>query len=538
MLNKKTKVEMPKSKIVIRTIQNKIYVYHILQSYRNKKGQPTNKTVLIGRKDEETGMLIPNSKYYTIYEERHESASETTSEEDARIVQPTAVLDFGNNYVLDYLLNKFDVFSTLKHAFPSIYLDIATIAKYMVCEGNVFYYCEDWCEKTSVERIITSQKSTVICKNIDLDSRIKFFKRWVFAREKEEYLAYDITSISSYSRLNENVEWGYNRDEEKLPQINMGMVFGENTKIPVYYNVYPGSIPDKTYLDFMLKDSEMLGIKYSKLVMDRGFFTEVNVKKLENKTLSFIVGMPNHINISKRVINDCRGIQYESKNSLGAGKPFAKSVIIDDYGFRATVHVYFDPLKFNEDLEILYTNIEKNEILLKNLETSPINKNGLNKYFIFKENKDGSFDFVRNEKAIDESIKNCGYFLIFTTDFHLNSSEVLDIYRKKDVVEKCFDNLKNEIDMKRLRSHSKESTDGKIFIAFIALILRSILENKLKKFDKNYSIDKALKELSRIRIVKFENGQTLLNPLTKKQKEILEALNISIEELNNSVEKL
>jgi transposase len=52
----------------------------------------------------------------------------------------------------------------------------------------------------------------------------------------------------------------------------------------------------------------------------------------------------------------------------------------------------------------------------------------------------------------------------------ITSNEVLDIYRRKDVVEKCFDNLKNAIDMKRLRSHCTESSDGKMFIAFVSLI--------------------------------------------------------------------
>ena len=67
---------------------------------------------------------------------------------------------------------------------------------------------------------------------------------------------------------------------------------------------------------------------------------------------------------------------------------------------------------------------------------------------------------------------------------------------RKDVVEKCFDNLKNALDMKRIRSHSKESSDGKIFIAFIALILRAIIENVLGDFTRknNLTIEKIIKE--------------------------------------------
>jgi transposase len=36
--------------------------------------------------------------------------------------------------------------------------------------------------------------------------------------------------------------------------------------------------------------------------------------------------------------------------------------------------------------------------------------------------------------------------------------------------------------MKRLRVHSEEAMEGKAFVAFIALILRSFVHNKLKDY--------------------------------------------------------
>lgn len=411
----------------------------------------------------------------------------------------------------------------------------------MLCEGNVYYYCEDWCDKThlGLSQTISSQKASELCKAIRLDKRTKFFKRWIYAREKEEYLAYDITSISSYSTGNDNVEWGYNRNEEALPQINMGMIFGESTKIPVYYNVYPGSIPDKSYLDYMLRDSEEIGLKYSKFVMDKGFFTENNLKRLAKETLHFIVSMPNHHNIPKRIISENERMQYDSINSLGSGKPYAKSVTITDYGFRCNVHVFFDTMKFHDESAILFANIERREQALLTMAAKPSEANAYDKYFIFKENKK-AFLFERNTAAIDQAIAAFGYFLILTTDFKLSSSEVLEIYRRKDVVEKCFDNLKNAIDMKRLRTHSTESSDGKMFVAFISLILRSILENTIGEFNRknNLTIEKVMKELSKIRVVHLSNGTSLLNPITKKQRMILENFGLTEENIVKSISGL
>ena len=64
-------------------------------------------------------------------------------------------------------------------------------------------------------------------------------------------------------------------------------------------------------------------------------------------------------------------------------------------------------------------------------------------------------------------------FLIGETDFKKTTAEILEIYRRRDAVEKCFDHLKNDIDMRRLYVQSDEVAQGKMFVAFIALIVRS-----------------------------------------------------------------
>jgi hypothetical protein len=94
--------------------------------------------------------------------------------------------------------------------------------------------------------------------------------------------------------------------------------------------------------------------------------------------------------------------------------------------------------------------------------------------------------------------------------------------------------------MKRLRTHSTESSDGKMFIAFVSLILRSILENIIGEFNRknNLTIEKVMKELSKIRVVTLSNGTSLLNPITKKQRMIFENFGLSEEDIIKSVNAL
>ena len=48
--------------------------------------------------------------------------------------------------------------------------------------------------------------------------------------------------------------------------------------------------------------------------------------------------------------------------------------------------------------------------------------------------------------------------------------EALRVYRTKDVVENSFDDLKNQLDMKRLRVHDSGVMDTRLFLQFLALI--------------------------------------------------------------------
>jgi transposase len=533
-LNRSIQVPMPTKLVTIRKQKEKQYVYYRTRIYRNEKGQPTSDVVLIGRKDPSTGNLIPNSTYYKYFG--------GTPKVQEPVKEAESILDYGNSYLLDYILDHYSVNTILDRAFPKHGKAIAALAKYMVCEGNVFYYCGDWCDTTYIglKRPLTSQKSSEICASIDYDSRMNFFRTWCMARVQEEYLAYDVTSISSYSTGTDNVEWGYNRDDEILPQINMGMIFGETSKLPIYYSIYPGSLPDKSYLDYMLRDTDELGIHVAKFVMDKGFFTKENLVVLNDKTMRFIVSVPMSQKVPKRLLSESHGMQYLSKYSLGSGQPSAKTIEITDYGFRMMAHIFFDSKKFHEEETVFYAGLSQREAALKDMKKKPNIEKALDKYLTFTYADDGSFIFERNNDRIDEVISRFGFFIIYTTDFRLDSKEVLSIYRRKDLVEKCFDNLKNSIDMKRIRTHNNDTCEGKSFVAFIALILKSVLDNKLHDYmlKNNMTIEKVLKEMAKIRIVRFSEGHVLLNPITKRQREILEQFGITESELKSSILKL
>ena len=100
------------------------------------------------------------------------------------------------------------------------------------------------------------------------------------------------------------------------------------------------------------------------------------------------------------------------------------------------------------------------------------------------------------------------------------------------MIEKSFDSLKNELDMKRLRCHGSETANGKLFVSLVSLIVRSYMMKSLSLYmqNNNCTFKKILLELDKIKCLdlKTQFKPRLLNPISKMQRDIFDALEIYV----------
>jgi len=519
-------VPIPANNVSVRTIGNNTYAYHIGKGFRNAKGQPTSEQTAIGKVVGED-KLIPNENYFTIYNTR-----------PADRVEIDSIMNFGDYYLMSSIAKEVGLSMVLRNIFGAMGDEILTLGIYMAITGQALYRCDAWCRETlmDADKPITSQRCSRILTAIDEGKRLEFFRAWVHARQQREYLAYDVTSISSYAKGNDVVEYGYNRDHEELPQINLGMYYGQESMLPIFYCAYKGSIVDKSHLQYMMKYNERLGIEDVCFVMDRGFYTEDNVRSMAF-THRFIVGMSNHLALSKEMIRLYGGEVTSSRYDIGLTG--AKGIAIEDarYGFRCKIHLFYSNDKIADEERIFKAKLADWEESLR--EGKAVKK--AEGYFDVTAGDDTkSLSVTRDHDAIDEKIHNLGYFLMMTTDLDKSPGYILDIYRRKDIIEKSFDEIKNGLDMKRLRVHSEAAMDGKMFIAFIGLILKTFIHNKLKDYlDANRPISMAqvFDELRMIKVAKTKDGMILRNPITKKQRGILECLGRTEDDLDGALRR-
>jgi transposase len=88
--------------------------------------------------------------------------------------------------------------------------------------------------------------------------------------------------------------------------------------------------------------------------------------------------------------------------------------------------------------------------------------------------------------------------------------------------------MKNDLDTLPLNARREDSVRGYLFMVFIALIIKMRLQMILKEtgLSKQYSVKKLLLELEKIKLFVLSQGEIIQSEVSKKNREILTALNL------------
>jgi len=214
-------------------------------------------------------------------------------------------------------------------------------------------------------------------------------------------------------------------------------------------------------------------------------------------------------------------------------------------------HLFYSSSKECAEREIVEANVERMAKFLKKHEgKSATVCVGCGKYFeLFVDKEDGIFLFAREKaEVIEKEISLCGYFAIVTSQ-KMTAREALALYKSRDASEKLFRGDKSYLGNKSMRVHSNKSVAAKIFVEFVALIVRNKMYTNLKdemvNSDKKYNymtVPAAINELEKIEMVRLlDHRYRLDHAVTATQKVILKAFRMDaayIKDKANEISKL
>jgi transposase len=532
MTLKNQPIPMPTKKTIIRKAPNGTqYVYYTLRAYRNKNGKPTSQTISIGKKDTNTNMLIPNRNYNDLFPNQNQTT--TTNPTPIKMIQST-----GTTTTLTHIANQLQLTTILQNTFPDKHNQLLTSTFYILCKGNTMSYIQDWLDqtKTNLTQPFTDIDASKLFASITPQEKTTFFTSWIKNRKDKEYHAYDVTSLSTHSNNLELAEWGYNRDHDHLPQINLGIYYGVTSHIPVYYALYNGSIPDKSYLEFMMNSAQKLGLNTISLILDRIFVTEDNFNYLYQNGYDFVTALAADRVEARRLVDEKKLEVRKLANRIGGFEVYGVKCPVELYGHRLWAHIYFDAEKAAFDEKALYARVERLEAELLSMNKPRKVAKRFKDYFTVKmsaegEKVDGVVSYVLDGELVDKCLGRTGFFVLLSSSAELSCEEVLGLYRERDVVEKGFYAFKCGLDFRRVRVHWNGTLEGKVFVGFLALVLRSYMQRVLRVnvATKGLSFDKVLLELEKVRVVTLADLTEVITPLTKLQRTILETLNVPLD---------
>ncbi len=510
------------------------YAYESTSYWVKELKQSRSKRVLIGRVDDVTGEIIPTDGRV-----RNKLVVEAKAE-----VLPKRSF-YGATYLFDCIGKRLGITSALKTIFPQSYRQILSIVYFLLLE-----------DRTALSRFakwshthhhpfgkdIPSQRSSELFAAVEESHRQQFFSILKKRKVDGEYWAYDTTSISSYSQQLKQVKYGKNKEHDKLPQINLALVFGSTSQLPYYYRQLAGNIPDSKTLSPLLNDLRDAGYEKVSLVLDRGFYSKENIDALYKEHLKFLMSVSMGLKFLRNNLeplydgfrsfdhyNSAYELYHHSVRTswdYEQVRPYKNDVISEER--RIYIHYFFNIDKAAEDEKAFDLQLITLRDELESGKRVPEHEKQYTKYFTITSTPKRGTKAAVIPEAVAKAKRYHGFFALISNQ-KMDAIEALQLYRNKDVVEKAFNDLKDRLGMRRTLVSSQKSLEGKLFVQFIALIYVSYIKKKMQDGNlfSSYSIQSLLDTLDVIDCVQMPGKRLRCGELLEKQKVIYEKLGFS-----------
>lgn len=544
-------------KITVKTISGTPYVYyeHGRVYHKDKRYNTPNRTC-IGKKDpDHPEFIYPNEKFLKFF-----SRDLLSTVKDGGVrsgcVRIGAFLVI-RKIVSDYRLDE--IIAGIIGRDAGLFIDLAAYS--IVSEDNAGQYYPDYAYNhalfTDDMKIYSDSKVSEFLRDVTVDQRILFLNKWNEGRDHREriYISYDSTNKVSQAGDIELVELGHAKNGLETNIFNYAIAYDRTNREPLFYESYPGSIVDISQLQYMLKKVKGYGYEHVGFILDRGYFCKENISYMEENGYSFVIMVKGMKSFVRDLVLQVQGsFENDRKCSIRSykvsGTTVKRKLFADDKKDRF-FHIYYDDGKKAAEREKFEARIDLMGKKLKEIMGEAVRPGGeFQKYFdlIFwhEGQEDEKFmSGVERTDVINEEIKLCGYFVIVTSE-KMTAAEALNLYKSRDDSEKTFRGDKSYLGAKCERVYSDESYETKIFIGFVATIIRNriytLLKEEVARIEKkqNYmTVPAALKELDKIELLRGGDGEYILDyAVTATQKTILKAFGMTAENVRKQAREI
>ena len=543
----KVKIPDEKGKIYEKAIKGVVYInYEYDRVYKPDKKYNIPKRTTIGKRcEDDSTMMYPNPNYLTYF-------PDAELPKDKGHDDRSSCLRIGSFLVIEKLLMESMVDKIISGMYndnrgSGLFLDLASY--YIITENNAGQYYPDYAYNhplfTPNYKIYSDSTVSKFTSEITVDDSVEFQNEWNSIKKHKDriYISYDSTNKNCQAGDIELAEFGHAKEDKGLPIINYSIAYDINNREPLFYETYPGSIVDISQLQMMIDKAVAYGYKNAGFILDRGYFSRENIRYMDKCGYDFAIMVKGMKSFTNEIIRKVKG-SFEDKREYTIRRYQVNGITVETPVFYSDeknryLHIYYSYGKAASERAALETRLDKMSAYLKRLEGQQvIVDKSYEKYYSLEYFHDGYEDqcficAIEKSDIVETELEMCGYFCIITSA-KMTAKEALELYKSRDASEKLFKADKSFLGNRSLRVYSGDALEGKMLIAFVALIIRNRMYTKLKDAEEemmekpNYmNVPAAIRELEKIEMIRQADGVYRLDhAVTATQKLILKAFGI------------
>lgn len=338
-------------------------------------------------------------------------------------------------------------------------------------------------------------------------------------------LAFDSTTISTYSENQSEARRGFNKDGDGLNTIKLLTLYSVKEREPLAFAKQPGNVPDVISIENTLAQLKCLDIQKPLIVTDNGYYSQKNMMQFARRNVKFLTLVNTNITWVREAIDELR----ETIAGMASTCPFDPSVCgatttrkheftwerqrsrsgknageSETFSRRLYLHIYYSPdneakkeLTFRRNLLELKAQVEDGTA-----EFTQSAQRQIAKYLVIsKKGRGGQLKAGFNDEAIAEAKKYFGYFALASNQT-METFTALENYRLREKVEELFAVEKGGLDGARPRTWYPDNLRGRQFVQFVALCYHCFLTKKIKQMRATLGSDASEKNKARIKLEK------------------------------------
>lgn len=341
-----------------------------------------------------------------------------------------------------------------------------------------------------------------------------FFASRLQGSKDRAVLAYDSTTISTYSQQLPEARYGFNKAHDGLETVKLLSLYSIETRQPVAFAKQPGNQPDVITIENALKQLQALDVGNAEIVTDNGYYSEKNLAELLYAHFDFITLAKTSLKWIKPELNarldafrstgsacpfdtNTHGLtvmlmqEFSRTRKYGSRKKELKEGDEETFRRRIYLHLYFNPMRrveqdtaFDNDLFELKELIEdgKGEQDLTESAWKKAQK------FLHVRHYGSRITVTFNEKEITEEKKYHGYFAL-VSNCEKDSFECLRKYRRRGTIEFFFESGKQRTDGNRTRVWTSDALMGRMFVQFVALCYYEYLSEQIREMKLTLAVE-------------------------------------------------